>query len=99
MLLINPRIVILQGTGSQVTPGFPHSQIRLRVASPKVREHSRTTPMAYELASDTYYGLGVVTALLLFSIADDDGFWNMGKRGVFTVAAQPSAMVGDSPSR
>ena len=38
-------------------------------------------------------------ALLLFSIADDDGFWNMGKRGVFTVAAQPSAMVGDSPSR
>ena len=61
MLLINPHIVILQGTGSQVTPGFPHSQIRLRVASPKVREHSRTTPMAYELASDTYYGLGVVT--------------------------------------
>ena len=62
MLLINPRIVILQGTGSQVTPGFPHSQIRLRVTSPKVREHGRTTPMAYELASDTYYGLGVVTS-------------------------------------
>ena len=61
MLLINPRIVILQGTGSQVTPGFPHSQIRLQVASPKVREHSRTMPMTYELASDTYYGLGVVT--------------------------------------
>ena len=61
MLLINPCIVILQGTGSQVTPGFPHSQIRLRVASPKVREHSRTMPVAYELASDTYYGQGVVT--------------------------------------
>ena len=28
MLLINPRIVILQGTGSQVTPGFPHVTIR-----------------------------------------------------------------------
>ena len=64
MLLINPRIVILQGTGSQVTPGFPHSQIRLRVASPKVREHGRTTTIAYELASDTYYGLGVVTQVL-----------------------------------
>ena len=64
MLLINPHIVILQGTGSQVTPGFPHSQIRLQVASPKVQEHSRTTPMAYELASDTYYGLGVVTTHL-----------------------------------
>ena len=65
MLLINPRIVILQGTGSQVTPGFPHSQIRLRVASLKVREHGRTTPMAYELAADTYYGLGVVTHVVL----------------------------------
>ena len=52
----------ITGTGSQVTPGFPHSQIRLRVASPKVREHSRTTPVAYELASDTCYGLGVVTS-------------------------------------
>ena len=61
MLLIKPRIVIVQGTGSQVTPGFPHSQVCLRVASPKVREHGRTTPMAYELASDTYYGWGVVT--------------------------------------
>ena len=65
MLLINPRIVIFTSTGSQVTPGFPHSQIRLRVASPKVREHGRTTPIAYELASDTYYGLGVVTHQLL----------------------------------
>ena len=63
MLLINPRIVILQGTGSQVIPGFPHSQIRLQVASPKVREHGRTTPIAYELASDTYYGLGIVTSM------------------------------------
>ena len=58
-------MVILQGTGSQVTPGFPHSQIRLRVASLKVREHGRTTPMAYELAADTYYGLGVVTHVVL----------------------------------
>ena len=64
MLLINPLIVILQGTGSQVTPGFPHSQIRLRVASPKVREHGRTMPVAYELAADTYYGLGIVTQTL-----------------------------------
>ena len=51
----------ITGTGSQVTLGFPHSQICLRVASPKVREHGRMTPIAYELASDTYYGLGVVT--------------------------------------
>ena len=69
MLLINPRIVILQGTGSQVTPGFPHSQIRLQVASPKVREHSRTTPVAYELASDTCHGLGVVTLTLLYLLS------------------------------
>ena len=61
VLLINPCIVILQGTGSQVTLGFPHSQIRLRVASLKVREHGRVTPVAYELASDTYHGLGVMT--------------------------------------
>ena len=40
-----------------------------------------------------------LVALLLFFIAEDDGFWNMGKRGVFTVAAQPSPMVGDSQSR
>ena len=66
MLLINPRIVILQGTGSQVTPGFPHSQICLRVASPNVQEHGHTTPMAYELASDTYYGLGIVTVVASF---------------------------------
>src|SRR6202012_2617926 len=32
-----------------------------RVASPKVRERGHTTPVAYELASDTCYGLGVVT--------------------------------------
>ena len=68
MLLIKPHIVILQGTGSQVTPGFPHSQIRLRVASPKVREYGRTTPVAYELASDTWDGLGVVTCQVM-----DDG--------------------------
>ena len=52
----------ITGTGSQVTLGFPHSQFRLRVASPKVREHGRTTPVAYELASDTYHGLGVMTS-------------------------------------
>ena len=61
MLLQQSTYSNITGTGSQVTPGFPHSQIRLRVASPKVQEHGRTTPMAYELASDTYYGLGVVT--------------------------------------
>ena len=67
MLLQQSTYSNITGTGSQVTPGFPHSQIRLRVASPKVREHSRTTPIAYELASDTSHGLGVVTdgAILL----------------------------------
>ena len=61
MLLQQSAYSNITDTGSQVTPGFPHSQIRLRVASPKVREHGRTTPLAYELAADTYYGLGVVT--------------------------------------
>ena len=61
MLLQQSAYSNITGTGSQVTPGLPHSQICLRVASPKVREHSHTTPIAYELASDTYYGLGVVT--------------------------------------
>ena len=65
MLLQQSAYSNITGTGSQVTPGFPHSQIRLRVTSPKVREHGRTTPMAYELASDMYYGLGVVTLLLI----------------------------------
>ena len=80
MLLIKPRIVILQSTGSQVTPGFPHSQIRLRVASPKVREHGRTTPVAYELASNTYYGLGVVTQMLLFVSSKFQKIQNPGSR-------------------
>ena len=65
MLLQQSTYSNITGTGSQVTPGFPHSQIRLRVASPKVREHGRTMPVAYELAADTYYGLGVVTVVLL----------------------------------
>ena len=42
-------------------PGVPTQSFVLWGASPKVREHGRTTPIAYELASDTYYGLGVVT--------------------------------------
>ena len=29
----------------------------------------------------------------------DDGFWNMGRRGVFTMLAQLSPIAGDSPSR
>ena len=41
--------------------GVPTQSFILRGASPKVREHGRTTPMAYELASDMYDGLGVVT--------------------------------------
>ena len=45
--------------------GVPTQSFILRGASPKVREHGRTTPMAYELASDTYDGLGVVTRLLM----------------------------------
>src|SRR6202012_5986291 len=61
MLLQQSAYSNITGTGSQVTPGFPHSQFRLRVASPKVRERDHTTPVAYELASDTCYGLGVVT--------------------------------------
>ena len=44
-------------------PGVPTQSFVLRGASPKVRELSRTTPVAYELASDTCYGLGVVTAM------------------------------------
>ena len=62
MLLQQSAYSNITGTGSLVTPGFPHSQFRLRVASPKVREHGHTTPVAYELASDTHYGLGVVTS-------------------------------------
>ena len=42
-------------------PGVPTQSFILRGASPKVREHGHTTPVAYELASDTYHGLGVVT--------------------------------------
>ena len=41
--------------------GVPTQSFILRGASPKVREHGRTMPVAYELASDTYYRLGVVT--------------------------------------
>ena len=40
---------------------------------------------------------GVV--VLVFFIADGNGFWNMGKRGVFTMAAQPLPIVGDGPLR
>ena len=61
MLLQQSAYSNITGTSSQVTLGFPHSQIYLRVASPKVREHGRTAPIAYELASDMYYGPGVVT--------------------------------------
>ena len=45
-------------------PGVPTQSFILRGVSPKVREHGRTTPVAYELASDTYYGLGIVTPTL-----------------------------------
>ena len=67
MLLQQSTYSNITGTGSQVTLGFPHSQFCLRVASPKVREHGHTTPITYELASDTYYGLGVVTLTLSFN--------------------------------
>ena len=43
--------------------GVPTQSFILRGASLKVPEHGCTTPVAYELASDTYYGLGVVTTL------------------------------------
>ena len=42
--------------------GVPTQSFILRGASPKVPEHGRTTPVAYELASDTCYRLGVVTS-------------------------------------
>ena len=42
-------------------PGVPTQSFILRGASPKVREHGRTMPVAYELALDTYHGLGIVT--------------------------------------
>ena len=41
--------------------GVPTQSFLLRSASPKVPEHGHTTPVAYELASDTYHGLGIVT--------------------------------------
>ena len=50
MLLQQSVYSNITGTGSQVTPGFPHSQFRLRVASPKVREHGRTMPICNGLA-------------------------------------------------
>ena len=40
----------------------------------------------------------LVVLLLLFT-TDDDGFWNIGRRGVFTMLAQLTPIVGDSPSR
>ena len=49
-------------------PGVPTQSFILRGTSPKVREHGRTTPVAYELASDTYHGLGVVTRIVLRAI-------------------------------
>ena len=36
--------------------------------------------------------------LLLLFTADDDGFLNICKRGVFTMLAQPSPIAGDRPS-
>ena len=40
-----------------------------------------------------------LVALLLLFTADDDGFRNIGKRGVFTMLAQLTPIAGDSPSR
>ena len=44
-------------------PGVPTQSFILRGVSPKVREHGHTTPVAYELASDTRDRLGVVTLI------------------------------------
>ena len=81
MLLQQSAYSIITGTGSQVTPGFPHSQFCLRVTSPKVREHGRTTPVAYELAADTCYGLGVVTDTTHINHIrkDDERLWTAFK--------------------
>ena len=43
--------------------GVPTQSFILRGASPKVPEHGHTTPLAYELASDTRDGLGVMTMI------------------------------------
>ena len=36
---------------------------------------------------------------MLLLIADDDGFWNIGRRGVFIILSQLSPIAGDSPQR
>ena len=41
----------------------------------------------------------LVALLLLLFTADDDGFWDMGRRGMFTMLAQLSPMAGDRLSR
>ena len=62
-------MILLQGLKTVrpalLLPGVPTQSFILRGASPKVPEHGRTTPVGYELASDTRYGLGVVTLGML----------------------------------
>ena len=36
---------------------------------------------------------------MLFLIADDEGFWKLGRRGVFIMLSQLSPIAGDSPQR
>ena len=40
----------------------------------------------------------LVALLLLLFTAEDDGFWNIGRRGVFTMHVQLSPIAGDRPS-
>ena len=40
----------------------------------------------------------LVALLLLLFTAGEDGFWNIGRGGVFIMLAQPSPIAGDRPS-
>ena len=64
----------------------------------------RTLPAPYRsfilaTARSTFCPWLVALLLLLLFTADDDGFWNIGRRGVFTMLAQLSLIAGDRPSR
>ena len=72
-------------------PAEPLRAVQARNAAPPYR------PLNLAAARSTVWPR--LMALLLFATADDDSFWNMGKRGVFTMLALLSPIVGDSSSR
>ena len=62
--------------------------VRLNFSGPSRR---RTLPVPYRSFNLTVAGSTVcpwLVVLLLLFTADDDGFWNIGRRGVFTMLAQ-----------